>query len=279
MSSFCFILTEQCDWDCEYCEFPLIQKPKHTTIETLSKHLPYIKKTMDKMGNFIDFLSVDGGELGLLPVETLEYFFKTIDHPMVVCTNGEFIRKGYVYRFRDYITEVWYHASLEETIIYIDDIIKTGIVHNDVDELIRFIIEHPYIDLDYVELEFDVTKKRDVDYSMYEKLYNNIKPLSNVSKKAKKIVESRITELRNLRKMCADYNSTIVVDLINERIPLCHRSQKSYIQLNETNFKYRLTHFPLKIYKENNCQTCTRLFANKFNPLTFSDIYELRKIL
>ena len=275
MSSFCFIVTEKCNWNCPYCEFPTIKNPRETSIEILSKHLPYIKDTLRKLGHLVVFTDVAGGEVGLLPLETLRYFFQTLDYPMVVSTNGKFMENNYHTDpiIRPYIKGLWYHVCPEPGKFkishnYEDDkiLINKGIVHNNINEIIAFINMNENIEFGYVELEFDFDKDMEPDYKMYYELYNKIKDLPNVTENAKHIIYGRLNEKKMLRDNCRNFNTTVVLDLVNERILLCHRSQLNYIPLTQENLSKRLVTFPKDLFKgQTECDSCTRLFAGKFS--------------
>jgi len=275
MSSFCFIVTQKCNWNCSYCEFPKISDPKETTVEILSRHLPYIKNVMNRLGNLVVFSDISGGEVGLLPLDTLRYFFQTLDYPMVVSTNGKFMENGYHLDkiLRPYIKGLWYHVHPEPgkfkvSYNYQDDeiLINKGIVHNNINDIIDFINLNRNIEFGYIELEFDIDKKMKPNYEMYLDLYNRIKDLPNVTNDARHIIHQRLNEKLSLRDDCQNLNTTVVLDMINERILLCHRSQMNYIKLNEKNLINRLTNFPRDLFKgSNKCESCTRLFAGKFS--------------
>jgi hypothetical protein len=258
-----FILTERCNWKCEYCEYPLIDEPKDTTIEIMSRHLPYIKR----LWNDVVWADVCGGEIGLLSSDILRYFFKTLDQPIVVSTNGMFLDKGYHLdpEIKPYIKEIFLHLDMKNKRNYVDDV-KKGIVHNDLDEMIDFIKNNPEDIFDYVEFEFDINKPRKMDMNIYKKLYTAIQDIDNVSEYAKDIIKRRLNEPNNLRLLCSWFNKTAEIDLVNERIPLCHRSRINHIKLNERNLKKRINTIPRLIYgSKNNCQSCTRLYAGKMN--------------
>ena len=132
--------------------------------------------------------------------------------------------------------------------------------------MFEFIKANSNISINYIEFEFPIKDERKKDNKMYEDLFNKIKDLQNVTDDAKKIIYNRITENPNLRNLCEKFNQTVVFDMVNERIPLCHRSQMNYILLTKKNLKRRLTMFPQNLYKgETKCNTCTRLFAGKMS--------------
>jgi len=272
MSSFCFIVTEECNWKCKYCDFPKIRNPKTTNMEILSKHLPYIKKIMDELGELVVFCDIAGGEIGLLSIETLRYIFKTIDRKIVVSTNGLFMEKKYHLDpiLRPYISGLWYHihpkpGNFKIDYDYIDDdiFINRGIVHDNADEMVDFIKSNPQIEFNYVEFEYPIDVKREMNSSMYVYLINKIKNLPNVTNNAIQILNDRLSEPKDLKERCKNHNQTMLIDLTRERICLCHRAMNSSIPLNEENLKKRLISNPKDIFDSEQCKSCTRLYAGK----------------
>lgn len=271
MPSFSFVLTEKCNWECPYCYFTGI-KQKQPTLEVYQKHLPYIKRIIDKLGDLVVNIDIQGGEVGLIPVEILEYFFQTIKKPIVVSTNGMFMENGYHKNpfIRPYIASIMYHVYdfMYPSVItdYEDDIpILRGIVHDNIDAMVNFIKANPEMIFDYVEFEFDIKQPRKMDVDMYKELYKQIEYLENVSDNAKGIInQRRLYENPEHRNNCMKYNHSMLIDLVNENICLCQRQLDINIPLTEENLIYRLRTFPKDIFKDNHCDSCTRLYAGKF---------------
>jgi hypothetical protein len=239
----------------------------------MSRHLPYIRDIIHELGDLAVHIDIAGGEIGLLDSETLRYFFKTIDRPIVVSTNGMFMEKGYQHdpEIKPYIKEIqWHvHPSPKGGIVvkdWIDDNINKGIVYDNADDMVEFIKTNSNITFNYVEFEFPMDEPLKKDNKMYEDLFNKIKDLQNVTQNAKNIVANRITENPNLRNLCEKFNQTVVTDLVNERIMFCHRSQNVTIPLTKRNFLRRITMFPKYLFDGNTkCDSCTRLYAGKMS--------------
>jgi hypothetical protein len=272
MSSFCFIAIEECNWDCEYCDFPLIKNPKATNMEILQKHLPYIKEIMDDLGELVVFRDISGGEIGLLPLELLQYIFTTIDAKIVISTNGLFMDKGYHLDpiLRPYIDGLWVHVhqkpgNFKIDYDYHDDeiFVNKGIVHDDIQDMIDFIKMNPQIEFNYVEFEFPIGENRKMNPAMYIELLNKLKPLSNVTQGALNLIEARINEPPHLMERCRDYHQSIAIDLARERILLCHRAMDTSIPLTKENLLKRLVTPPKDLFHSDKCKSCTRLYAGK----------------
>lgn len=288
MSSFCFILTEVCDWECEYCDFVKIENPRHTNMDVLKKHLPYISEIIKKLGHYAVHVDCAGGEIGLLPIEILRYFFETIDAKFVVSTNGLFLDKKYHLDpvIRPRIREVQWHVidhprKIKIDVDYHDDeiFINKGIVGKDAQGMVDFCEANPDIQMNYVEFEFDMDRPREKDDALYKKFYEMIKNIPNITDNAKNIIKGRLTEKENLRDLCEKFNQTVVTDLINERIMFCHRSQNVTIPLTKRNFIKRIHTFPKDMFFENKkCNACTRLYAGKMCGNEIETFFQTRKI-
>lgn len=288
MSSFSFKLTEKCNWNCKYCDDFGKEDPKETNIEILSKHLPYIKRIINKLGNLVVFCDIGGGEVGLLPIEVLQYFFTELDYPMVIGTNGKFMEMKYHLDpvLRPYIKGLWYHVypepkNIKLNIDYHDNdiFINRGIVHDNIDEIIEFIEINAHIKLNYIDFEFPIGEKAEKDDLMYSELYNRIKTFKNVTDDAKELLLKRIDEPSDLRERCMNYNQSFVLDMVNEKILFCHRSH-NYINLTEENLIKRLKSFPKDIYgEEKSCDSCTRLYFNKMQGKVFETYFSTKRII
>ena len=287
MSSFCFIVTEECNWKCKYCGFPEIVQPKSTNLQILSRHLPYIKEIVDKLGDLLVFCDIAGGEVGLLPLDVLQYFFKTIDRKIVVSTNGLFMEKGYHLDpvIRPYIDGIWWHVHPEPKgkidYDWNDDeiFINKGITHDNAQEMVDFCEANPNIQMNYVEFEFPIGESLQKNDSDYLYLLEKLEDLPNVTQNAKDILRSRLTEKEGLREQCRDFSQTVVFDLINENILLCHRSMNNYIPLNRKNLEKRLRLFPKDVFPgENQCNSCTRLYSGKMQGNIFETYFRVKRL-
>lgn len=288
MSSFGFLVTEECDWECQYCHFPNISKQRGPKIETFQKHLPYIKKVIDKLAenNLLVHVDIQGGEPGFLPLEILHYFFQTLKRPIAVSTNGEFLRRGYHLdkTLRPYMGDILWHVSNDFKskllVDYNDDELRIskGIVHDNIDEIVNFVKENDHIMFDYIEFEFDITEERKMDISMYHNLINKLKDLKNITTNAKKILTGRLSEKADHRYNCQRLNGTVIIDMVNENICLCQRQPNIAIPLNEENLIHRLRKFPKDIWSEDSCNTCTRLYNGKFYGNVIERWLNIRRI-
>ena len=283
-----FILTEICNWECEYCMFPLMSCGLETTIPILNKHLPYIKNIIYKlrMNNIKVNIDIQGGEVGLLPRYVLHHFFQTMKMPVAVSTNGEFLDRGYHLdeKIRPYISVILWHLT-NDFDITIDDFkddkipISRGIVHNNIEEMRDFINRHPHIIFDYVEFEFDIREVRQMKVHMYHELINLLRGMRNVTDEAISRLEARLFENDKNRDNCRDLNSSVVIDMANETICLCQRNTRERIQLSEDKLKLRLKSFPKTFFKGEACETCTRLHAAKMAGTSIESIMKVRTIL
>lgn len=289
MMGFSFILTEKCNWKCEYCYFSNISKQSGPRFETFQKHLPYIKKIIDTSNCHGIQVNIDiqGGEVGLIPLKILQEFFQTIKHKTVVSTNGEFLKRGYHLdeKIRPFIGAILWHVSTNFAskidVDYNDEeiFISRGIVHNDLDEMVNFIKINPNITFDYVEFEFDLNERRTMTVPMYHDLIKQLKELDNVTENALNILNLRLLENANLRDDCSKVNGSVVIDLVNENICLCQRRPDDCIPLNRANLIERLKGFPQQFFEGRGCESCTRLYSAKMGGTRIGTTMRMRSIL
>ena len=286
---FSFILTEKCNWNCEYCYFSNISKQKRPKIEIFQKHLPYIKNIIDKLEKHKIQVNTDiqGGEVGLIPLEILQDFFQTLQYKMVVSTNGEFLKRGYHLdeKIRPFIGAILWHVSTKfDSKIEVDyndkDVfISRGIVHHDIDEMVNFIKDNPHIIFDYVEFEFNLNDIRTMRASMYHSLINRLKDVENVTTNARNILELRLLEKEDLRSNCTMANGSVVIDLVNENICLCQRNPEDCMPLNRASLIERLTGFPNQFFEGSGCNSCTRLYSAKMSGTNIETTMKIRGFL
>jgi organic radical activating enzyme len=116
-----FFVTEKCQFNCEYCDIPTIKNPKHFDPVLFLRYVDFIN---DHPFNFI---TMTGGEPGLLSEVHISLLFTHIVHPINVNTNGLFIKKGYYEKYKNKIQMLDYH------------IVNTTIDH-ELDEKGRYIL-------------------------------------------------------------------------------------------------------------------------------------------
>jgi len=278
MAWFSFILTEKCDWDCCYCQFPLLENHNEIDSEKILKHVPYIRdaiKTTEKVTEAS--VEIQGGEVGLIEKQTLILFLETLNIPVFVSTNGEFLEREYHLdkRIRPYIREIQWHLCQEPgdyklRVDYNDDeiFINKGIVHSDVDETIKFIKQNPHIEFSYVELECDIQEKRTSDTDSLRELYDRLKGIPNVGKNVFDILKRRFNDADDKREKCHDYHSVVSINLANESICLCQRVTDVNIPLTKENLIKKIITYPNKcfVYPDSmmGCESCIRLYSGKF---------------
>lgn len=274
LTLFNFIITEVCNWNCGYCLFPQIkQNAKHTTKEIIDKHIHYINHIIELIKP--DTITVQGGEVGLVPPDILEYFFYTLQSKIIVSTNGEFLKKGFHKNpiIKKKLKSIMLHVAdniddYSVDINYVSDIqIICGIVdiNKNPKKVKKFIQANPNIMFEYIDFENSIFKLAPQTKNLYFELYTAIQKLDNVSYEAK----MRILKKHQLNKdkdilvnqnICMKLHPCVYVDLVNERIPLCMRN---FLDVHE-----RLTYYKLiraishvdPFHSENNvCSNCFRM--------------------
>ncbi len=274
--NFNFIITEKCNWSCSYCFFPEIENQKQPKLEKIKKHLAYIKNY-----SIDGYMDVQGGEIGLVPVDILEYFFTTMGQKMYVSTNGVFLNNNFHKneKIRPFVEMVQWHigivdlkpkAYLVQDIIDNGIFISKGIVHHDIDQMIDFIDYNKYIMFHYIDFEYPIhIRKLNHDREKYRELYNKILPIENLTKDAKDRIFKRINEWDQWRDICRKYNDSIMIDLVNEKICLCQRNLHINVDLNEENLNKRFKVAPIDFFdlSETTCESCGRLYEGKTRRL------------
>ena len=286
MIGFSFILTEKCNWKCEYCYFSNISKQSEPRFETFQNHLPYIKKIIDNLSCHGIQVNIDiqGGEVGTIPLDLIQYVFQTLQYPITVSTNGEFLKNEYHLdeKIRPFIKMIMWHLSTDLiSHDYKDDeiFISKGIVHHSVDEIVSFVRTNDHIMFDYIEFEFDIKEKRKINFLMYHQLLNRLATVSNVTDNAISILERRLMEKEDMRSNCRKYNGAVVIDMVNENICLCQRQPNDSFPLNKLNLITRLKTFPVSLFEGKSCDTCTRLYSGKMAGTKIQTSMKLRSIL
>jgi molybdenum cofactor biosynthesis enzyme MoaA len=268
--NFNFILTEECNWDCEYCQFPRIKNPKTVTMEQLKMHLEYIKDF-----NISGYMDVQGGEIGLVPENILEYFLETMGRKMYVSTNGIFLNKKMHLneKIRPYIKMIQWHIKPEVYVENIKDsgiIITRGIVHNDADEMIEFLNNNKHLYIEYIDFEYSIDDEVEHDRAKYMEFYQKLNHLENISEGAKKRIRQRAQEKEGLRNACTTRNDSILIDLVNEKICLCQRNMHVNVDLGLIALWNRCWNDPTDYFLDldkSNCYSCGRLYHGKTRNL------------
>jgi len=291
MACFSFILTEVCDWNCGYCQFPLLKKQNQLTTDKIIRNVPYIRDIVSKTAEIQPpYMEIQGGEVGLIGEHTLALFLEELDYPVNVSTNGLFLERGYHlnHRIRPYVKEVQWHlcdrpGDYKLNLDYNDNniFINKGIVHDNVDEIAAFISRNPHIQFNYVELECDIQSKRSPHTEDYTRLYKEIKSMGNVSENALEILEGRAYSPEDKRDKCKNYHSVVSINMASETICLCQRATNVNIPLTRENLIKRLNTFPCKLFNYPDeivgCDSCIRLFSGKYEFFP-REILKLRRL-
>lgn len=273
--NFNFILTEKCNWECDYCYFSGVEEPKTVTMNQLKKHLDYIKDFIIE-----GYMDVQGGEIGLVPENILEYFFKTMRKQMFISTNGVFLNRKYHLNenIRPFIKMIQWHVFPNPNDdAYVENIedpgikIVRGIVHDNADDMIGFLNNNKHLYIDYIDFDYDLDSNVEHDKLKYFEFYRKVKHLDNVSDEAKKRILDRVRERDGLRELCTTTNDSILIDLVNEKICLCQRSMQTNVDLNIAALWKRCHTEPKDYFEDqslNNCKSCGRLYEGKTRRLS-----------
>lgn len=133
------LLTSRCSEQCDYCDFPLLENPSDATKENIDYFFKNIVPR-DRLFRYTR-LGLVGGEIGLLDMDTLDYFFTPFVGKGItfnIMTNGLFLKKDYHKRYKNMIHSITYHmihaGKYNETTKYV--------FNSDVPTEIAFVAHH-----------------------------------------------------------------------------------------------------------------------------------------
>ncbi len=257
-----FVITEICNWKCRYCVFPNKKSTKHTTKEIIKKHIDYVNIIVDKL-NFTT--SVQGGEVGLVPIDILEYFFSSISKKTDVSTNGEFLKRNLHNNpiIKPKINNIILHVA-DDLTGKVDNYNSDSVcgivdINKNPKSIREFINNNNHIYFEYIDYDNDITGP--VGKFSYEELYKSIKDLDNVSDWAKERLLNRFNKnLKECQNLCMSMHPVFFVDLVNETIPLCMRNyMKVYKSLTKYNLIKTIKEINTFDYVGNVCRSCIRI--------------------
>ena len=91
-------LTEKCNWQCKYCDFPKLETKN--TAKNIDNFLNYAKKIIPKN----TMVTWEGGEIGLVDESLLDkVFYSDISETYSVITNGAFLKNKYHEKYKNKI--------------------------------------------------------------------------------------------------------------------------------------------------------------------------------
>lgn len=155
VNDLCIGLHSKCNWRCKYC----VARWDDAIIDEV-KIIEELEPIKDKLRT----LWLSGGEPGLLSIEFWDYLFYITSHPLNICTNGTFIKRGFVNRYKSLIRRLMIHCveELDQEIdpTVVDFIKNTGVnisvnivVHKENTHLIYDFL-NKYKDLCFIDINF-----------------------------------------------------------------------------------------------------------------------------
>lgn len=130
VNELCIGLHSKCNWRCKYC-VARWDNAVINEIQILDELLPITDK--------LKTLWLSGGEPGLLSVQFWDYLFYITKCSLKICTNGTFIRRGYVDRYYNLIQQLMIHC-VEEIDQDIDPYILQFIRETNIDTIVNIVI-------------------------------------------------------------------------------------------------------------------------------------------
>lgn len=270
-----FFITSMCNWNCYYCDIPKITNQKSTTLTILQKH-SYIFEYINKLKCPV---SLTGGELGLVPTNVIDYLFGHFDVPLLIPTNGTFIKNGMFDHYKDHIYKLVYHVSID-----LEQRDWTFINENDVDILDYVVIlTHSNIMLfeeflRHFPFKLNPKLSRVKEKNVFNNVHLTHADLLELRKIAIKYehklnsnfihnIEWQLTKKKNiesLAKLCKNACLLPQIDLVDEQILACCTSydDNTKIKLNEDNFLSSICGDNNKLFNDTlsiACETCNRV--------------------
>lgn len=152
MKTVTYFVTQRCNKSCEYCDIPTIKRPKDIDIDLFLKYINIINEHPG-----IEYITLTGGELGLLSRKKLEVIFNNIPFPINVNTNGEFIKRGYIDRWKNKIRLLDYHITGDEIDFYPDEYVHTRYVlvehFRNKEHIDKMVLKYPHVKFDIRQYE------------------------------------------------------------------------------------------------------------------------------
>lgn len=265
-----FQLIDKCNWNCSYCNYASkfnLNKEIEFDEETIL-NIDMVSSVIDKIKSFCDIhLLAQGGEIGLLSREKLNFFFKRMkQRDITISTNGEFIKNDYHLIFDEFIGQVHYHVVEDydqkyQKIFYKenDKIIPGAVITKfDIEFLKDFIQSNEY--LKYLDFEFPLNDE------LSESIYNNViqcrKFLIDNFPQLYDNCSNNILgfdELLKYQDGCKNCNRIVTIDFVNNKLLLCSvKNRHISIDLNRQNLVKLLTEFRVYNTMNSNCKTCIR---------------------
>jgi len=251
--TFDLVLNESCNYNCFYCT---VKNYKNTITKDKLDKLDWLFTILKKLHNkkLINVV-IQGGDIGLVPEETLEYFFQKI-YPIKVeiSCQDNFFKNKYNEKFKDYYTVLYNHISDLDGCIS-PNIGVTGVVDKDPKKIKDFIDK--YGPVNYIGFENDFSP------ITIQGIKETIKEFINIigpNKQLQDILNISNEELKKRRKEC--YKAAYVtLSLCSGKIVQCIRNYNNSIELTNDNlYKYIIKP---DIIKTVGCESCSRTFIDK----------------
>jgi organic radical activating enzyme len=278
-----FILTTDCNWNCYYCYFPKRNNKKYITKEIIDKY-NWLWDLLNVLYQKNDIFSFQGGEIGLIDIDILEYLFSKFKHTIWIDTNGLFLEKGYHKKLKKYIEGIFYHVvedpkNLIKVKKYNTDIhISYGVV-GEPEYLYDFVKFNSHIYFDYVDIE---SSKKNFKYENYKKEIEQLLELPNVNKnKINEILKYRMNKnIKQIQQQCRISNKFLSFNLVDEILALCTTKNNHIgIPLTKENLIKMIISKPIQNFKNHNCDLCYRTCFSEGENIDFRNNIMLKKII
>lgn len=288
-----FSVTDYCDWNCEYCSFPLLTEKRKVSNKILTE-----KWLFDIINNilFDSEILIQGGEIGTLELDDiylLEEILKLLNRKVIIDTNGLFIVKNYHKILKKYIDKIYLHVTDNGKNTHIDKIKEK----NDLDDIIIIygIVGEPDFIIDYLTKMKDITfeyvdiESSNVEFS-YEKNKEKIKKINLFQNNKYTNFFRNDNKIEYQRSLCK-HASNLVINLQKMKLMPCMTKAQidytSHLDLTYDNFKKILTEMNVYNITNDFCKKCYRscfivnfdyILRNKITYKKRIELYEKKNI-
>lgn len=286
-----FILTERCNWQCKYCQYPLIENPKHLNTIDEAKELDWLYDYINNNPKY-DGCVLEGGEIGLVPIEVVLYMLEKLNKKCIINTNGVFIdeviKNGI--DISKYTDTIWWHCVpnpngdiIEDKAVLPGVNVIPGIVGNSVDNIIKFVTNNKHIKFGYLAIENDLGNRVNIEVLRheYEQLLDFVNKNKDMFSNTDDIIMRTVNSIKavdrydRIRSICRKCSTYTVINVPNKQLSICAvRSNSNRIELNVANLEKidKKKHNPFDPTRFDNCDTCIRECISGYNTAIYNMI-------
>lgn len=266
-------LGEQCNLNCNYCDYSSIKYIKSIDFDLFKYNSIYVFEFINK--HKLDY-SITGGEPGLIDKKIYDHIFSLTNIKSIIATNGLFLKNGLFERYTNNIGKVLYHC--------VEELRPNANVEIFKDDRIEYIILLHKNNINYLHEFLNNNENIRFTIKLVERRNNNKELLLNKHdlKKLLRILIKQVNidrsiigyihwflqaiddkSIQTIRSTCSKMCFTPQIDFVHNLIRKCYKSYTMFptTDLNKFNlirlFKNEIPEF----HNVNSlCKDCTYLF-------------------